>query len=201
MMKDLILSTAENFRKKWGDEPGMRDEPHPIDVGANLEVITQYCMFVKEEMDEILTAIRGGGTPEEKQKAVADGMCDGLVYLATMVSRTGFLSLMPYLYREVARSNNTKGEGGVLFNESGKMIKGPNYRKPDFSRFWASELAVTHSFSDDIFEQPWAGDLTFSDRKFYTVIGYTAIAENPIPPFWIIAKNMPECDIEQHILP
>ena len=86
--------------------------------------------LIKEELDEFKEAI------EKKDiKEVADALTD--ILYVTYGAGHAFGIDLDKCFEEVQNSNMSKlGEdGNPIYNESGKVMKGPNYFKPDLSKF------------------------------------------------------------------
>lgn len=136
----LILDTIEAFRNRWADKPGMEKVllPRP-----QIELLDTYTDFVHEELREMSDSM----VMPDRQMEIefGDGLCDAFVYLATMTARSGYQYIFPYLYREVARSNATKGQGDQLFSESGRMIKGEGYSRPNLKKYWSNVISIDRS--------------------------------------------------------
>jgi len=68
------------------------------------------------------------------REEMLDALCDQIV---TAIGVAHMLGMdIEGALQEVARSNDSKFvDGRPIFNESGKIMKGPNYTKPDLSDF------------------------------------------------------------------
>jgi len=86
--------------------------------------------LLKEELNEYLDASEIGDEVE-----VADALVDMMYILIGTINKAGIRTVFYSLFREVHESNMSKlGEDGKpLRNENGKVIKGPNYRRPDLA--------------------------------------------------------------------
>lgn len=63
-----------------------------------------------------------------------DALCDGIVTAVGVAHMYGFD--IESALQEVSDSNNSKFvDGKPIFNEHGKIMKGPNYFRPDLSKF------------------------------------------------------------------
>ena len=86
--------------------------------------------LIKEELDEFKEAI------EKKDiKEVADALTD--ILYVTYGAGHAFGIDLDKCFEEVQNSNMSKlgQDGNPIYNESGKVMKGPNYFKPDLSKF------------------------------------------------------------------
>ena len=86
--------------------------------------------LIQEELDELTKAINENDILE-----VADALTD--ILYVTYGAGHAFGVDLDKCFDEVQRSNMSKlGEDGKpIYNESGKVMKGPNYFKPDLSKF------------------------------------------------------------------
>ena len=88
--------------------------------------------LIKEELDELKDAI------ENKDiKEVADALTD--ILYVTYGAGHAFGINLDRCFEEVQKSNMSKlGENGKpIYNEKGKVMKGPHYFKPNLSKFVA----------------------------------------------------------------
>ena len=86
--------------------------------------------LIKEELNELNEAI------ETKDiKEVADALTD--ILYVTYGAGHAFGINLDKCFEEVQNSNMSKLDenGKPIYNESGKVMKGPNYFKPDLSKF------------------------------------------------------------------
>ena len=86
--------------------------------------------LIKEELDELQEAMGNNDLLE-----VADALTD--ILYVTYGAGHAFGINLDKCFDEVQNSNMSKlGENGEpIYNESGKVMKGPNYFKPDLSKF------------------------------------------------------------------
>ena len=86
--------------------------------------------LIEEELDELSVAIRNKDIVE-----VADALTD-LLYVVYGAGHSFGIDL-DKCFEEVQRSNMSKlGEDGKpIYNENGKVLKGPNYSKPNLKQF------------------------------------------------------------------
>jgi len=86
--------------------------------------------LIKEELDELKEAMDNNDLLE-----VADALTD--ILYVTYGAGHAFGINLDKCFDEVQNSNMSKlGENGEpIYNESGKVMKGPNYFKPDLSKF------------------------------------------------------------------
>ena len=86
--------------------------------------------LIKEELDELQEAMKNNDLLE-----VADALTD--ILYVTYGAGHAFGINLDKCFNEVQNSNMSKlGENGEpIYNQSGKVMKGPNYFKPDLSKF------------------------------------------------------------------
>ena len=86
--------------------------------------------LIKEELQELTEAMNNKDLLE-----VADALTD--ILYVTYGAGHAFGIDLDKCFEEVQNSNMSKlGEdGSPIYNESGKVMKGPNYFKPDLSKF------------------------------------------------------------------
>ncbi|AUS06919.1 nucleoside triphosphate pyrophosphohydrolase family protein [Pseudotamlana carrageenivorans] len=84
--------------------------------------------LMKEENDEYLEAAQNNDLVE-----VADALGDMLYILCGTIIEHGMQHKIEEVFDEIQRSNMSKlGEGGEpIYREDGKVLKGPNYFKPN----------------------------------------------------------------------
>ena len=86
--------------------------------------------LIKEELEELTEAMNNKDLLE-----VADALTD--ILYVTYGAGHSFGIDLDKCFEEVQNSNMSKldEKGEPIFNESGKVMKGPNYFKPDLSKF------------------------------------------------------------------
>ena len=86
--------------------------------------------LIKEELDELKEAMKNKDLLE-----VADALTD--ILYVTYGAGHAFGIDLDKCFEEVQNSNMSKLDenGKPIYNESGKVMKGPNYFKPDLSKF------------------------------------------------------------------
>ena len=86
--------------------------------------------LIKEELDDLTESIKNKDLLE-----VADALTD--ILYVTYGAGHAFGIDLDKCFDEVQNSNMSKlGEDGKpIYNDSGKVMKGPNYFKPDLSKF------------------------------------------------------------------
>ena len=112
------------FMKTFGQE--VKTEP-----SFSTEKINKLRIdLIKEELQELTDAMNNKDLLE-----VADALTD--ILYVTYGAGHAFGIDLDKCFEEVQNSNMSKlGENGKpIYNESGKVMKGPNYFKPDLSKF------------------------------------------------------------------
>ena len=86
--------------------------------------------LIKEEIDELTEALKNKDLLE-----VADALTD--ILYVTYGAGHAFGINLDKCFEEVQNSNMSKLDenGKPIYNDSGKVMKGPNYFKPDLSKF------------------------------------------------------------------
>ena len=121
------INAVRQFHTAFG--LGMKEEP-TADLG--LAKNTLRFNLMKEENEEYLEAANNNDLVE-----VADALGDMLYILCGTIIEHGMQHKIEEVFDEIQRSNMSKlGEDGKpIYNESGKVMKGPKYFKPDLSKF------------------------------------------------------------------
>ena len=86
--------------------------------------------LIEEELDELKQAIK-----DNNIKEVADALTD--ILYVTYGAGHAFGINLDKCFEEVQNSNMSKLgiDGKPIYNEHGKVMKGPNYFKPDLNKF------------------------------------------------------------------
>lgn len=92
--------------------------------------------LMKEENDEYLDACE-----KEDIIEIADALGDQLYILLGTILRHGLQYEIEDVFDEIHRSNMSKlgADGLPVFREDGKIIKGPNYFKPNLIKILTNE--------------------------------------------------------------
>ena len=115
---------VKNFMEIYGQE--VKTKPSfPSD-----EIVQLRYDLIKEELDELSSAIKDRDIVE-----VADALTD-LLYVVYGAGHSWGIDL-DKCFAEVQRSNMSKigKDGKPIYNEHGKVMKGPNYIKPNLKQF------------------------------------------------------------------
>ena len=86
--------------------------------------------LMKEENEEYLEAVENNDIVE-----IADALGDMLYILCGTILEHGLQHKIEEVFDEIQRSNMSKlgQDGKPIYREDGKVMKGPNYFKPNFS--------------------------------------------------------------------
>mgnify|MGYP001273689427 CR=1 FL=1 len=85
----------------------------------------------REENEEYLDACE-----QEDLVEIADALGDMLYILCGTIISHGFQDKIEAIFDEIQRSNMSKlgADGKPIYREDGKVLKGPNYFKPDIEK-------------------------------------------------------------------
>ena len=118
------FESVKKFMQTFGQEVRTKASfPNDKIIGLRLDLI-------REELSELEEAI------EKKDiKEVADALTD--ILYVTYGAGHAFGINLDKCFEEVQNSNMSKlgSDGKPIYNEHGKVMKGPNYFKPDLSKF------------------------------------------------------------------
>ena len=86
--------------------------------------------LIKEELDEFEEAMK-----TRNLKEIADALTD--ILYVTYGAGFAYGINLDKCFKEVQRANMSKlgKDGKPIYNDKGKVMKGPNYYKPDLSKF------------------------------------------------------------------
>lgn len=119
------LNAVKEFHQAFG--LGVSETPKG-DLGESKNRLRYNLM--KEENEEYLEAVQNDDKIE-----IADALGDMLYILCGTIIEHGLQHKIEEVFDAIQRSNMSKlGEDGKpIYREDGKVMKGPNYFKPDFS--------------------------------------------------------------------
>lgn len=123
-MKNKIAAVHE-FHSAF--KLGIKDTP-TANIGSDRNMLRFNLM--KEENEEYLEAAENNDLVE-----VADALGDMLYILCGTIIEHGMQDKIEEVFNEIQRSNMSKlGEDGKpIYREDGKVLKGPNYFKPNIA--------------------------------------------------------------------
>ena len=118
------FASVKNFMETFGQEVKEKAE-----FPSNKIVKLRYDL-IKEELDEFEQAIK-----DKNLKEIADSLTD--ILYVTYGAGHAFGIDLDKCFDEVQRSNMSKlgQDGKPIYNENGKVMKGPNYFEPDLGKF------------------------------------------------------------------
>ena len=104
-------------------------ETPTADLGESKHTLRYNLM--KEENEEYLEAVQNNDLIE-----IADALGDMMYILCGTIIEHGLQHKMEAVFDEIQRSNMSKlgKDGNPIYREDGKVMKGPNYFKPNFSK-------------------------------------------------------------------
>ncbi len=116
--------------EKFHDTFGIPNEYAPK-AGISNELIDLRFKLMAEENEEYLEAAKNGDMVE-----VADALGDMMYILCGTILSHGMQHKIEEVFEEIQRSNMSKlGEDGKpIYREDGKVLKGPNYFKPNIAK-------------------------------------------------------------------
>jgi predicted HAD superfamily Cof-like phosphohydrolase len=124
-MKNKIAAVHE-FHTAFG--LGIKDVPQ-ADLGVNKNQLRHELM--REENEEYMEAATNNDVVE-----VADALGDMLYILCGTIIEHGMQHKIEEVFNEIQRSNMSKlgADGKPIYREDGKVLKGPNYFKPNIAQ-------------------------------------------------------------------
>lgn len=122
-MQNLLKSVHE-FHSAFG--LGINTNP-TANLGKSKNMLRFNLM--KEENEEYLEAVQNNDIIE-----IADALGDMLYILCGTIIEHGLQNKIEAVFQEIQRSNMSKlnTDGKPIYREDGKVMKGPNYFKPNF---------------------------------------------------------------------
>ena len=118
------FSDVENFMITYGQEVNKKSK------FPDKKIIKLRVDLIKEELQELEEALKNNDIVE-----VADALTD--ILYVTYGAGHSFGVDLDKCFDEVQRSNMSKLDesGKPIFNEKGKVMKGPNYFQPNLKKF------------------------------------------------------------------
>ena len=118
------FDSVKKFMEKFGQEVKTKPE-FPSE-----KIVKLRYGLIKEELDEFEQALK-----DKNLEEVADSLTD-ILYVAYGAGHAFGIDL-DKCFDEVQKSNMSKlgTNGAPIYNEAGKVMKGPKYFKPNFSKF------------------------------------------------------------------
>ena len=124
-MKNKLSSVTE-FHKAFG--LGVNNSPT---VEVDNSTMNLRFSLMDEENKEYLEAVKNRDIVE-----VADALGDMLYILCGTIITHGMQDVIDEVFEEIQRSNMSKlgSDGKPIYRIDGKVLKGPNYFKPDIKK-------------------------------------------------------------------
>ena len=118
------FQSVKKFMQTFGQEIKIKAE------FPNEKIVLLRYELIKEELEELNQAIKN-----KDIKEAADALTD--ILYVTYGAGHAFGIDLDKCFDEVQQSNMSKlgSDGKPIYNESGKVMKGPNYFKPKLSKF------------------------------------------------------------------
>ncbi|WP_167341948.1 nucleoside triphosphate pyrophosphohydrolase family protein [Nonlabens sp. SY33080] len=116
---------------KFHDSFGLAIKNSPIADISSRRIKLRY-ELMKEENEEYLEAAQNNDVVE-----VADALGDMLYILCGTIIEHGMQDIITNVFDEIQSSNMSKlgADGKPIYREDGKVLKGPNYFKPNIKQF------------------------------------------------------------------
>ena len=124
-----MIKNELNAVAKFHDAFGIESADSPSVNIQDQTILLRYNLM-KEENDEYLEAAQKNDLVE-----VADALGDMLYILCGTILSHGMQHKITEVFKEIQRSNMSKlgPDGKPIYREDGKVLKGPNYFKPDIA--------------------------------------------------------------------
>ena len=118
------FQSVKKFMQTFGQEVRSKAE------FPNEKIVQLRYELIKEELEELRQAIK-----DKDIKEVADALTD--ILYVTYGAGHAFGIDLDKCFKEIQDSNMSKlgSDGKPIYNEYGKVMKGPNYFKPDLNKF------------------------------------------------------------------
>ena len=131
MSKELLLKDCIENVKTFHEAFLIGNEEEPKAEIPETDYLLRY-KLMREENEEYLEAAQNGDLIE-----IADACGDMLYILCGTLLKHGIQHKIDEVFTEIQRSNMSKLDenGKAIYNDSGKVMKGPNYFKPYLSKF------------------------------------------------------------------
>ena len=125
MISNLIQSV-----KKFHEAFGVSAESKP-DANIPSEIFNLRFKLMKEENEEYLEAAKDNNLLE-----VSDALGDMLYILCGTIIAHGLEDKIEAVFNEIHKSNMSKlgADGKPIYRNDGKVLKGPNYFKPNIEK-------------------------------------------------------------------
>lgn len=127
MSSSKDINTLISCVEKFHDSFGISNNYEPT-TNLSKEDIQLRFDLLKEENNEYIEAAKNGDMIE-----VADALGDLMYILFGTIMKHGMQHKIVEVFEEIQKSNMSKldVDGKPIYREDGKVLKGPNYFKPD----------------------------------------------------------------------
>jgi predicted HAD superfamily Cof-like phosphohydrolase len=118
------FQSVKNFMQTFGQDVKSKAK------FPNEKIVQLRYELIKEELEELNQAIK-----DRDIKEVADALTD--ILYVTYGAGHAFGIDLDQCFDEVQKSNMSKlgSDGKPIYNENGKVMKGPNYFKPNLNKY------------------------------------------------------------------
>lgn len=126
MKLDELINDVGEFH----DSFGIKNNTEPTTALSKEEIQLRFDLL-KEENEEYLEAALKGDLVE-----VADALGDIMYILFGTILKHGLQDKIVEVFKEIQSSNLSKlgADGKPIYREDGKVLKGPNYFRPDIKK-------------------------------------------------------------------
>ena len=116
--------------KKFHQAFGVKISNKPT-LELSKDILKLRHSLMQEENNEYLKAVE-----EKNLIEVADALGDMLYILCGTILTHGFQNLIEDIFDEIQSSNMSKlgDDGKPIYRNDGKVLKGPNYKKPNIKK-------------------------------------------------------------------
>ncbi len=127
------IKDVEEFHKTYklniGEKISAQISSKTLEIESNKNLIRYELM--KEENEEYKEAVLNNDVV-----SVADSLGDMLYVLCGTIIEHGMQSIIEEIFEEIHKSNMSKLDenGNPIYREDGKVLKGPNYFKPNIEK-------------------------------------------------------------------
>ena len=118
------------FVEKFHDSFGISNNYEPTTQLSQQDIQLRFDLL-KEENEEYINAAKSGDMVE-----VADALGDLMYILFGTIMKHGMQHKIVEVFEEIQKSNMSKldANGQPIYREDGKVLKGPNYFKPNIKK-------------------------------------------------------------------
>ena len=129
MNENITLKACIDSVEQFHNSFGITNAYSPVSELNDKDLKLRFDLM-KEENEEYLDAAKKGDLIE-----IADALGDMLYILCGTILKHGLQHKIADVFQEIQRSNMSKldSNGLPIYRDDGKVMKGPNYFKPDIS--------------------------------------------------------------------